>query len=80
MKHFFIFLIKIYQSTPLASHSMCRYTPTCSNYMIDAINEHGCIKGIYLGIRRILRCRPGGGEGFDPVPTRRIKWKENYLV
>lgn len=73
MKRFFIFFIKLYQKTPFSSHTMCRFTPTCSNYMIDAINEYGCFKGIYLGIKRILRCRPGGGQGFDPVPTRRIK-------
>lgn len=46
----------------------CRYTPSCSNYMIEAIDEWGPIKGGYLGIRRILRCHPWGGCGHDPVP------------
>lgn len=45
----------------------CRFEPTCSQYMMDAINEYGVIKGIILGIKRILRCHPWGGCGFDPV-------------
>ena len=46
----------------------CRYTPTCSEYMIQAISLHGVWKGLYLGIKRILRCHPWGGSGEDPVP------------
>lgn len=46
----------------------CRYTPTCSRYAIDAIRKHGPLKGLYLAIRRILRCHPWGGSGYDPVP------------
>ena len=46
---------------------MCRFTPTCSQYMIDAINEYGTIKGIRLGLKRIARCRPKGEYGYDPV-------------
>ena len=60
MKHLVIFLIRCYQITPLESHKMCRFTPTCSQYMIDAINEYGVLKGIKLGIKRISRCRPKG--------------------
>ena len=67
MKKVFIFLIRMYQITPLHSHKMCRYTPTCSQYMIDAINKYGSFKGIKLGLKRIKRCRPGGGYGYDPV-------------
>ena len=67
IKKVIIWFIKLYQITPLHTHSMCRFTPTCSSYMIDAINEYGCIKGIRLGIKRILRCRPKGGYGYDPV-------------
>ena len=68
MKYFFVGLIKIYQLIPLKSHSMCRFTPTCSEYMIEAIKKYGSIKGIYLGIKRILRCHPKGKCGYDPVP------------
>lgn len=46
----------------------CRFTPTCSQYMIEAIEKHGPLKGLYLGTRRILRCNPWGGCGYDPVP------------
>ncbi|MCR5314088.1 MAG: membrane protein insertion efficiency factor YidD [Bacteroidaceae bacterium] len=46
----------------------CRFTPTCSTYAIEAIKKHGPIYGLYLAIRRILRCHPWGGSGYDPVP------------
>ncbi|MDR0973510.1 MAG: membrane protein insertion efficiency factor YidD [Prevotellaceae bacterium] len=46
----------------------CRYTPTCSQYAIEAIRKYGAFKGLYLAIRRILRCHPWGGCGYDPVP------------
>lgn len=70
MKKLFIKLIKIYQSLPLQSHNNCRFIPTCSNYMIEAIETHGLIKGMYLGIKRILRCHPFGKYGYDPVPKK----------
>ncbi|MBN8546560.1 MAG: membrane protein insertion efficiency factor YidD [Ignavibacteria bacterium] len=64
-----IAFVKIYQLliSPLFPPS-CRFTPTCSNYMIEALKKHGPFKGLYLGIWRILRCNPWGGSGFDPVP------------
>jgi len=67
----FIFLVKIYQwiISPIFPPT-CRYTPTCSSYMIEALKIWGPIKGLYLGIRRILRCNPWGGCGHDPVPQR----------
>lgn len=46
----------------------CRFTPTCSQYAVEAIRKHGPIRGLYLAIRRILRCHPWGGSGYDPVP------------
>ena len=47
----------------------CRYSPTCSQYMIEAIEEWG-VKGVWMGIKRISRCHPWGGSGFDPVPKK----------
>ena len=65
----FILLIKIYQLliSPLFPSS-CRYTPTCSHYTLDALKKYGLLKGSWLGIKRISRCHPWGGSGYDPVP------------
>ena len=65
----FIFLIKLYQwiISPLLG-SKCRYTPTCSHYGIEALKKYGPIKGLWLTIKRIARCHPWGGHGYDPVP------------
>lgn len=46
----------------------CRYSPSCSAYMIGAIAKYGAIKGSWLGLKRLLRCHPWGGSGHDPVP------------
>ena len=54
----------------------CRYKPTCSEYMIEAIQKHGAWHGVILGIKRISRCHPWGGSGFDPVPEK-IKPSKN---
>lgn len=61
--------IKFYQRfiSPLTP-PMCRYTPTCSTYAIQAIQKYGPFKGSWLAIKRILRCNPWGGSGYDPVP------------
>lgn len=67
IKKLLIYIIRGYQITPLHSHSMCRFTPTCSNYMIDAINEYGIFKGIFLGVKRLFRCHPFGGFGLDEI-------------
>ncbi len=65
----FIVLIKIYQIfiSPLFPSS-CRYTPTCSHYTLEALKKYGLFKGGWLGIKRISRCHPWGGSGYDPVP------------
>lgn len=46
----------------------CRYTPTCSQYMVEAVLKYGPFKGTWLGIKRLARCHPWGGSGYDPVP------------
>ena len=46
----------------------CRLTPSCSHYAVEAIQKHGPIKGIWLAVKRICRCNPWGGSGYDPVP------------
>ncbi|MEO5893345.1 MAG: membrane protein insertion efficiency factor YidD [Ferruginibacter sp.] len=65
----FIGLIKLYQLiiSPWLGNQ-CRYTPTCSQYGIEALQKYGPIKGLWLTIKRIARCNPWGGHGPDPVP------------
>ena len=48
----------------------CRFTPTCSRYFLSAVERHGILRGGWLGLKRIARCHPWGGEGDDPVPPR----------
>lgn len=74
MKLIITYLIRGYQIIPFIGHKMCRFTPTCSEYMIEAINRFGVIKGLKLGIKRIKRCRPYGDCGDDPVPTKEEKF------
>ncbi len=56
-----------YCISPLVPPS-CRYTPSCSEYAVQALKKHGPFKGLYLAVRRIARCHPWGGSGYDPVP------------
>ncbi len=69
MKPIAIFLVRLYQAmlSPFFPNS-CRFQPTCSQYMVDAIEKHGIISGGWLGLKRIGRCHPWGGHGHDPVP------------
>lgn len=69
-----VLLVRIYQwiISPIFPQS-CRFTPTCSSYMIEAIHVWGPFKGTYLGIKRIASCHPWGGHGHDPVPERNSK-------
>lgn len=71
IKSALIHLLLLYKKaiSPYLPHA-CRYTPTCSEYMLQAIQEHGILKGILLGIKRLLRCHPWGGSGYDPVPSK----------
>lgn len=70
MKRILIFLISFYRHhiSPLKGVSCCRFTPTCSQYALEAVEKYGALKGSWLAIKRILRCRPFGGGGYDPVP------------
>ena len=68
----FIFLVRFYQSaiSPFTAPS-CRFEPTCSAYMIQALEKHGLFYGLFLGIKRILSCHPWGRQGYDPVPPKK---------
>jgi putative membrane protein insertion efficiency factor len=74
LKQIFIFPVRLYQwfISPLLGKN-CRFDPTCSHYMIQAIEEWGILKGIYLGIKRIGKCHPWGPHGYDPVPKKPAK-------
>jgi putative membrane protein insertion efficiency factor len=66
-----IVLVRAYQLvlSPFAGGA-CRFTPSCSDYAIQAIQEHGAVRGLGLALRRVGRCHPLGSSGFDPVPRR----------
>ena len=73
MKKFFaiplVIIIKLYQFiiSPLTPPS-CRYSPTCSQYALGALKKYGIIKGVSLTFKRIIKCHPWGGSGYDPIP------------
>ncbi|MGN1098542.1 MAG: membrane protein insertion efficiency factor YidD [Clostridia bacterium] len=69
ISRFFIFLIKVYRKyiSPLKS-PCCRFYPTCSQYALEAFQKYGALKGLYLSVRRILRCNPFCKGGYDPLP------------
>ena len=77
MKHVLIFFVRLYQKTlsPLTGPH-CRFTPTCSQYAVEALQKHGALKGSILAIWRILRCNPFGKAGYDPVPEHFFHRKE----
>ncbi len=75
MKFLIRILIRFYQKfiSPLihfigGPNSGCRFTPTCSEYFLQAVETHGVLRGSWLGLRRVARCQPWGGCGHDPVP------------
>jgi putative membrane protein insertion efficiency factor len=73
----FIAAIRLYQVTlgPLMG-GHCRFYPTCSHYGVEAYREHGPLRGTWLTLRRLLRCHPLGGGGYDPVPLREQQRRE----
>lgn len=82
-----IFCVRVYQWTlsPVLSfvfgpHAGCRFTPTCSQYALEAIRDHGALIGVWLAIKRIARCNPWGGCGHDPVPEKRKTEKRRVEV
>jgi uncharacterized protein len=68
-----IVLVRIYQYgiSPYFPDS-CRYQPTCSQYMVESIKEWGVIKGTWLGLKRLVKCHPWGGHGWDPVKKKHL--------
>lgn len=87
MKRFLLAIIRFYQKYASFDTGMirlilplgptCRYKPTCSQYTYDAIESYGIIYGLWLGMKRILRCHPWAAGGFDPIPVSRSKLKKN---
>lgn len=69
LKSFIMFMLKGYKKfiSPILPPS-CRYYPTCSEYMFQAVEKYGSFKGVFMGIKRILRCNPFSKGGYDPVP------------
>lgn len=72
LNNLFILIVKFYRYV-ISPHTQrsCRYTPSCSEYAIESLQVHGPFKGGYLAIKRILRCNPWGGHGYDPVPDKK---------
>ncbi len=77
MRRLFVLPIRFYQkyiSVHLGAH--CRFTPTCSAYAVTAITRFGVLKGLWLSLRRVVRCNPFGGYGSDPVPETWEAYKQ----
>ncbi|MGO8877371.1 MAG: membrane protein insertion efficiency factor YidD [Acidimicrobiales bacterium] len=66
----FLFVVRLYQAARGGRLSPCRFSPSCSEYAAEAIAEHGAARGTWLTLRRLSRCRPLGGRGYDPVPAK----------
>jgi putative membrane protein insertion efficiency factor len=74
MRRLLILVVKFYRRgiSPYLPPA-CRYNPTCSAYALEALERHGAVRGSWLALRRILRCHPWGGSGFDPVPDEQSR-------
>ena len=62
--------VRAYRAVRAGRPSPCRFVPSCSTYALEALEEHGAVRGTWLTLRRLGRCHPWGGLGFDPVPAR----------
>ena len=77
-QHTLVLLLRVYRraispglAALFAPHGLgCRFSPTCSQYTLDAVRTHGAVRGVWLGTRRLCRCHPWGGCGHDPVPPK----------
>ena len=76
----FVFLIRLYQKylSPLKGAPSCRFTPTCSEYAVQAFTEWGVIVGFVLSLWRLIRCNPYSKGGYDPVPQRRRRSGDSF--
>lgn len=76
MRRLILWLLQLYRwviSPYLGAH--CRYTPSCSEYMNEAVQKHGAAKGVWMGLKRLSRCHPWHAGGYDPVPDSTVKKK-----
>ncbi|MSU42114.1 MAG: membrane protein insertion efficiency factor YidD [Pedosphaera sp.] len=79
LQHIAVGVVRLYQWTlsPLLAafcpQGICRYTPTCSVFAVEAIQSHGVLRGVWLTARRLMRCHPWGGCGHDPIPSVELR-------
>ena len=77
MKYIAIFFIRMYQQIPGPWHRNCKFQPTCSEYAIGCFKEFGFFKGLFLSIKRIIKCNPKSKGGYDPIPINGGKNEKN---
>ncbi|MGC9960749.1 MAG: membrane protein insertion efficiency factor YidD [Acidimicrobiales bacterium] len=65
-----LYFVRLYQTARVGRLSPCRFVPSCSEYAAEAVAEHGAMRGAWLTARRLSRCHPLGGRGYDPVPSK----------